>query len=80
MSLTRFELLSTLVQCPIYWQNFINFLQRQLVLKDRDISVRVLQRELRQYGGRYHMAGSSRWDYIEFDTDEQLSWFVLKWS
>jgi hypothetical protein len=80
MSLKRFELRSTLAQCPIYWQNFIVFLQRQLALIDRDVSVPVLQRELRQYGGRYHMAGSERWDYIEFDTADQFAWFVLRWS
>lgn len=76
----RFELRSTLAQCPIYWQNFIIFLQSEFDMIDRDVPVPILQRELKQYGGRYHLAGSEPWDYIEFDTDGQLAWFVLRWS
>jgi hypothetical protein len=80
MSLKQFSLHSTFVGCPIYWQNFIIFLQSEFDLWNRDVSVPVIQRELRPYGGRYHMAGSESNDYIEFDTEEQFAWFVLRWS
>jgi len=80
MATKRFELRSTLAQCPVYWQNFIDFLQIKFNMWNRDISVPIIQRELRQYGGRYHMAGSERWDYVEFETAGQFAWFVLRWS
>jgi len=79
MSLKHFSLHSTFAGCPIYWQNFIRFLQSEFDMIDRDVSVPVIQRELHQYGGRYHMAGSEAQDYIEFDTAEQYAWFVLRW-
>jgi len=42
--------------------------------------VPIIQRELKQYGGRYHMTGSEPDDYIEFDTVQQFTLFVLRWS
>jgi len=80
MSVTRFELRSTLSQCPIYWQNFIIYLQDQIGDYKRDVSMPVLQRELKRFGARYHMAGSERWDYVEFETNSHFMWFKLRWS
>lgn len=80
MSLKRFDLHSTFVGCPVYWQNFITHLQNENDMWDRDVSVPIIQRELKPYRGRYHMAGSEPNDYIEFDTEQQFTLFVLKWS
>jgi len=46
----------------------------------RDVSVSIIQRELKPYGGRYHLAGSESQEYIEFDTEQQFTLFVLRWS
>jgi len=80
MSLKRFDLHSTFVGCPVYWQNFITHLQNENDMWDRDVSVPIIQRELKPYSGRYHMAGSEPNDYIEFDTEQQFTLFVLRWS
>ena len=80
MSLKRFDLHSTFAGCPVYWQNFIIYLQNENDMYDRDVSISLIQRELKPYYGRYHMAGSEPWDYIEFDTEQQFTLFVLRWS
>ena len=80
MSLKRFNLHSTFVGCPVYWQNFITHLQNEFDMWGREVSVTIIQRELKPYGGRYHLAGSEPWDYIEFDTEQQFTLFVLRWS
>jgi len=80
MSLKRFELRNTFAQCPVSWQNFITHLQSEFDMWDRDVSVPIIQRELKLYGGRYHIAGSEPNDYIEFDTEEQFTLFALRWS
>jgi len=80
MSIKHFSLHSTFAGCPVYWQNFIEFLQSEFNMWNRDVSVPIIQRELKQYGGRYHMTGSEPDDYIEFDTVRQFTLFVLRWS
>ena len=76
----RFSLHSTFAGCPIYWQNFIRFLQGKKGLWGRDVSISVIQHELKQYGGRYHMDGSESFPYIEFNTPNQFVLFALRWS
>lgn len=76
----HFSLHSTFAGCPIYWQNFIIYLNNEFDMWGRDVSVSIIQRELKPYGGRYHLAGSESQEYIEFDTAEQYAWFVLRWS
>ena len=71
---------STFAGCPIYWQNFITHLQNENDMWNREVSVPIIQGELRPFGGRYHMAGSELYDYIDFNTDEQFTLFVLRWS
>jgi hypothetical protein len=80
MSLKRFELRNTFARCPVYWQNFITHLQNENDMWNRDVSIPIIQRELKPYNGRYRMAGSEPWDYIEFDTEQQFTLFVLRWS
>lgn len=71
---------STFAGCPVYWQNFIIFLQNENDMWNRDVSIPIIQGELKPYGGRYHIAGSELYDYIEFNSAEQFAWFVLRWS
>ena len=80
MSLKRFDLHSTFAGCPVYWQNFIIHLQNENDMYDREVSVPIIQRELKPYGGRYHMADSEPDDYIEFDTEQQFTLFALRWA
>jgi len=76
----HFSLHSTFAGCPIYWQNFIIYLNNEFDMWGRDVSVSIIQRELKPYGGRYHLAGSESREYIEFDTEQQFTLFVLRWS
>ena len=46
----------------------------------REVSVSIIQRELKPYGGRYHLAGSESQEYIEFQDEKQLILFALKWA
>jgi hypothetical protein len=39
-----------------------------------------LLKELQQYGGRYNYSDKTYNLYIEFETEEQLTYFLLKWS
>ena len=71
---------STFAGCPVYWQNFIEFLQSEFNMWNRDVSVPIIQRELKPYGGRYHMAGFEPNGYIEFNTEQQFTLFALMWS
>lgn len=80
MSLKRFDLHSTFVGCPVYWQNFITHLQNEFDMWGREVSVSIIQRELKPYGGRYHLAGSESQEYIEFQDEKQLILFALKWA
>lgn len=80
MSIKHFSLHSTFAGCPVYWQNFIIFLQNENDMWNRDVSIPIIQGELKPYGGRYHIAGSELYDYIEFNSAEQFAWFVLRWS
>ena len=80
MSIKHFSLHSTFAGCPVYWQNFIIFLQNENDMWNRDVSIPIIQGELKPYGGRYHIAGSELYDYIEFNSAEQFAWFVLSWS
>jgi hypothetical protein len=75
-----FVLGSSLAQCPVYWQNFIIHLQKQTGNLYRDVRISILQKELKVYGRRYHMAGSERWGYIEFNTEKQFILFALRWA
>jgi len=78
MQVKHFALDSTFSGCPVYWQNFIIYLQDYNDMWDRDVSIPIIQRELKKYGGRYHV--SEPYDHIEFDTAGQFAWFVLRWT
>jgi hypothetical protein len=72
------DLAHSLIHCPIYWANFIQSLQ----VDDpwQDVPLRVIQRELKPYRARYRSAGSKKVDYIEFDNEAALTWFMLRWA
>lgn len=76
----RFDLENRFDHCPVYWQNFIRHLQTEYNYMGRDVSVRIIQRELKKFGGRYHLEGSESYDFIEFESEQLLTLFALKWS
>ena len=75
--MTRFDLGSNMKDCPKYWVNFI----ADINLKPGyDVPLRRLQRELKKYNARYHLAGSNPYDYIEFESEKDLSFFILRYA
>jgi hypothetical protein len=71
-----FKLAYRLIDCPIYWQNFIlSFPQT-----GRDIAIPVLNRELKKYGARYRLGNQSVSEHIEFSDEQHLTLFVLRYS
>lgn len=71
--------------CPLSWQNFIIWLQKEKDSLYRDVSMDIIQRELKQFNAEYHYAindneGFKSPDYVSFDTEQDYTWFTLRWS
>jgi len=74
-----FPLPDRLDDCPVYWQNFVNSLPLQSVGRERYFVM--IQDQLgcngaKFYQGQDHEPG----DFVIFDTEEQMSMFILRWS
>jgi hypothetical protein len=74
-----FPLPDRLDDCPVYWQNFVDSLPLQSV--GRDGYFRMLEDQLRHNGARFrpgqdHEPG----DFVIFDSEQQLTVFILRWS
>ena len=72
-----FELSDRLINCPLYWQNFIKVAQE---FHWEDVAVRRINAMLKPHGGRYRFPGTTENPFIEFESDAQLTMFILKWS
>ena len=83
--MTKMELASTLGGCPGAWQNFILWLQRDSNNFYQDVAMNIIQQELKKFNAEYHyVSHDSRMfnppDYISFDTEQDYTWFTLRWS
>ena len=79
----------TLQACPQCWQNFIDarcgYNRRLEVAVDDAVDpdsepARRIQWELNKYRGRFHYHNDRDLPYVEFDTPQDLTWFVMRWS
>ena len=78
--MTTMSLSYRMIDCPRPWQNFIRDLQEKHGHFGRDISMRLLNRELGQLNAHYRRAGQDFFDYIEFDSERDMTFFMLKYS
>lgn len=79
----RIKLGATMIDCPIYWKNFIVMCQEKYDISIYcDVPVIIIQKELKLYCARYivdyinHMPKQ----FIEFESEKHLSFFILKFS
>jgi len=73
-----FYLDTMLINCPIYWQNFVKANQDN---PDHDIALRILNRKLKPYRARYIPAElHDIEDKVIFEDTKDLTWFMLRWS
>lgn len=76
-----FMLGRSMIDCPKYWENFIDAIPAVDRDSDKEVPIRVINRELRSYNARYRSAiGEYLHDYIEFSTEQDYTMFVLRWS
>lgn len=74
------ELGQTMSQCPVYWANFVSEIMNYITPYD-DVPMSVINRELAKFNARYILAGpDDNSNYVEFDSDKDLSFFILRWS
>lgn len=81
----KMELAHTLVRCPRAWQNFILWLQKETNNFHRDVAMNIIQRELKKFNAEYHYVNHDREsgyppDYVSFDTEQDYTWFTLRWA
>ena len=73
-----FYLETMLINCPIYWQNFVKDNQDN---PNHDIALRILNRKLKPYRARYIPAElHDIEDKVIFEDTKDLTWFILRWS
>ena len=77
MEVIKFDLGTRMIDCPNYWANFISYIN---INPNNDVPMRVIQRELKKFNARYRLSGSSSCDYIEFQSEKDLIFFILRWS
>jgi len=75
--MTNLDLGPNMVDCPKCWENFIDYINMK---PGYDVPLRRIQRELKKYNAQYRSAGSNPYDYIEFKSEKDLSFFILRWS
>jgi len=81
----RITLGPAMINCPIYWKNFINMCQEKYNLPTHlDVPVRLIQQELKPYYARYifeadYINRMPR-EFIEFQYEKHLSFFILRFS
>lgn len=75
--MTKFDLGISMADCPKYWVNFI----AEINMKPGfDVPIRRIQNELKKYNARYRFRGSYLCDYIEFASEKDLSFFILRYA
>lgn len=77
--MTQFNLYHRLIDCPIYWQNFITTIQKD---SWRDVPEETIQRELSRYNAALvaeeKMYGIR--ECVKFSNEKDYMLFVMKWS
>lgn len=73
--MTKLELGPNFFNCPKCWQNFMDDIYKN-TNPEYDVALLRIQRELKKYNARYRCS----YDYIEFKSEKDLSFFVLRWS
>lgn len=79
----RIKLGSTMINCPIYWKNFINMCQeKHYVPTSCDVPIIIIQTELIPYYARYIVdyINYEPKEFIEFESEKHLAFFILKFS
>jgi hypothetical protein len=78
MTLAYLELERDLSACPIAWQNFIKYCQTIEFNAYCGVPAKVLSQELLPYNAE---ADLENWGaYVEFKSEKDLSWFIMRWS
>lgn len=77
MAVIKFELGPRMIDCPIYWANFISYINTK---PGYDVPLTIIQKELLKFNARYRFSGSYLCDYIEFKSKKDLTFFILRWS
>jgi hypothetical protein len=79
MSQYTIKLSGAMFRCPTAWQNFFN---SELATGPRDhnsdITADYIDQQLRQYRGRYVV--DSGWGELQFESEADLNFFLLKFS
>lgn len=75
--MNKFDLGPNMADCPNYWVNFIADINKKPGL---DVPIRRIQSELKKYNARYRFRGSYLCDYIEFESEKDYTFFVLRWA
>ena len=74
----KMELAFGLDGCPLAWQNFITWLQKESNNFHRDVAMNIIQRELKKFNAEYIEHHPEY--YVSFDTEQDYTWFTLRWS
>jgi hypothetical protein len=61
--------------CPLAWQNFIRSLQ---IGPNRGVQFDKVQNALSEFSAKW--IESSTGDHVYFESENKLTWFILKWS
>ena len=65
--------------CPVHWQNFVDSLPVQAV--GREPYFHMLEDQLRCNGARFRQGQDHEpGDFVIFDSEQQLTVFILRWS
>jgi hypothetical protein len=79
MSQSTISLVGAMFRCPTAWQNFF---ARELSAGPRDhsgdITADYIDQQLRRYRGRYVV--DSGWGELQFESEADLNFFLLKFS
>lgn len=75
--MTFVNLGTELFDAPDYWANFV----REIRKSGRYVSADVIDSELSRFNAHYISATSQNFTrYVQFDSEKDLSFFILRWS
>lgn len=75
--MTVVNLGTELSDSPNYWANFV----REIRKSNRYVSADVIDSELSSFNAKYTAATSIDFRrYVQFDSEKDLSFFILRWS
>ena len=77
-----FVLANNYIDCPIYWQKFIDHFDEKDWEDDSGVSDKAILRELKKFRGKYVIERDGR-NYLHkvvFEDAKDHTMFMLKWS